>query len=55
MNDRQEIQDAFSRVPANQHLGFQLISQSPEEAVVEMKVSSDLMQETGENASRKCE
>ena len=47
MRDRQEIHDAFSRVPANRHLGFQLVSQSPKEAVVEMKVSPDLMQETG--------
>ena len=45
--DRQEIHEAFSRVPANRHLGFQLVSQLPDEAVVEMKVSSDLMQETG--------
>ena len=47
MNDRQGIHEAFSRVPANRQLGLQLVSQSPDEAVVEMKVSSDLMQETG--------
>ncbi len=47
MRDRQEIHEAFSRVPANRYLGFKLVSQSPDEAVVEMQVSPDLMQETG--------
>ena len=47
MEEREEIDRAFSRVPANRHLGFRLVSQSMEEAVVEMKVNSDQMQETG--------
>ena len=45
--DRQEINEAFSRVPVNRHLGFRLVSHSPEEAVLEMEVRTNLMQETG--------
>ncbi len=47
MKKYHEIHEAFSRVPVNRHLGFNLLSQSPEQAVVEMTVSTDLMQETG--------
>jgi uncharacterized protein (TIGR00369 family) len=47
MNDRSWIQRNFAQVPANRYLGFRLISHSAQEAVVEMEVSPDQVQETG--------
>jgi len=47
MNDHGRIYHEFSQVPANRYLGFRLISHSAQEAVVEMEVSSDHVQETG--------
>lgn len=47
MKNHEEIHQAFSQVPANRHFGFRLVSQSLEEAVVEMEVKPDLIQETG--------
>ena len=47
MDGHEEIRRDFSRVPVNRHLGFTLVSQSTEGAVVEMKVKSDQVQETG--------
>jgi len=47
MNDHSRIQRGFSQVPANRYLGFRLISHSAQDAVVEMKVNPDQVQETG--------
>jgi uncharacterized protein (TIGR00369 family) len=41
------MNERFSRVPANRHFGFQLLSQSPDEVVVSMKVSANHRQESG--------
>ncbi len=46
MNDHGNIERDFSQVPANRYLGFRLVTHSPQEAVVEMKVSPDHVQET---------
>ena len=42
-----ETRRTFSEVPANQHLGFQLVSQSDEEAVVTFEAAPHHGQETG--------
>ena len=47
MEEHEEIQQAFSRVPVNRHLGLRLVSRSAETAVVEMSVHQDQVQEGG--------
>ena len=47
MTTPDEISRSFSQVPANRYLGFQLISQSAEEAVVAMDIAPHHVQETG--------
>ena len=47
MKTSDEIHRSFSRVPANQYLNFELVSQSADEVVVRMEVGPDQIQETG--------
>ncbi|MCI0612637.1 PaaI family thioesterase [bacterium] len=41
------MQESFYKVPINQHLGFRLISRSPESASITMEPSSEFIQEEG--------
>lgn len=47
MSELTERLQSFDSVPIHQFLGLRMISPSPEEAIVEMDVSSDQIQETG--------
>ncbi|MFH1349541.1 MAG: PaaI family thioesterase [Pseudomonadota bacterium] len=43
----EELKKGFYRIPVNRHLKFELVSRSPEEAVVSMEVLPEFIQETG--------
>lgn len=47
MSDPSELQRRFGQVPVNRFLGYRLIAQSAEAAVVEMDVTTDHIQEAG--------
>ncbi len=47
MSDLSELQRRFGQVPVNRFLGYRLISQSADAAVVEMDVTNDHIQEAG--------
>jgi uncharacterized protein (TIGR00369 family) len=47
MNEKQDIQQLFGRVPVHNFLGLRMVTPSSEKTVVEMDVSPDLCQETG--------
>jgi len=41
------VQEKFSRVPINKHLGFQLISHSAESATISLEPRAEFLQEEG--------
>jgi uncharacterized protein (TIGR00369 family) len=47
MKQLHELEEIFARGPINRHLGLELVSRSPKQAVVSMDVLPELIQEEG--------